>query len=437
MDYRKLLPKSFTELFDVEIENIFTESQLNDLANLSSGLKEPLQKFISDLQAKHAKLKTDSIRQIDMIETRSEITESKLELIKNELEDKDKALTSAKEQCTSLSNKNKELSDSVKALEISLYEKEKSWNAKEHQLLSANSKLELERDKFSDMLTQRNNEIDRLTDEWRQLTDKLKEANSLRIMAQTLAEDSKSELVIIQNREVRLKSELAQTTHQVEVLSKELQAKFDEITSTRKEKSVQLLQLQATLDETIEKLNQAEQLLEISKKAQSEQCEQIEHYIKKLNEAKDNQINMEERYRLEVISQEKLVNLYKSYKDDAEKKLPELAKIAEDSQNLEEELSTANQLLESFHKRQSLMELTDEDIEEMSPVAAAACKMLRSNTSLTQNIEESAPTLRVQKRDYLRCLERNEQLTLLLKEATEARSLYWLFFVYLLFFFYS
>ena len=67
MDFRDLMPKSFTELFDIQLTSVFSEEQLNKLNNLSGDLRFTLENFLKDIQTKHETLKTDSVKKFDQL----------------------------------------------------------------------------------------------------------------------------------------------------------------------------------------------------------------------------------------------------------------------------------------------------------------------------------------------------------------------------------
>ena len=53
------------DLFELEINTVFNEQQLNELNKLPVDLKSTLEKFIKDIQVKHETLKTDYIKKVD------------------------------------------------------------------------------------------------------------------------------------------------------------------------------------------------------------------------------------------------------------------------------------------------------------------------------------------------------------------------------------
>ena len=175
-------------------------------------------------------------------------------------------------------------------------------------------------------------------------------------------------------------------------------------------------QLQTTLEEKIGYIR----LLEGKEEALNGDKEVIQARLdslcERLKEARDSNSNLEEGYNDEIRAQTNLVSLYKSKASDAEEKSGELAKAVEELQGLlkqsserygalednlekekeenkqeiqrrneairglKKELEDANELIKSLKQRG----LTEEGINQLSPAAAAASKLIKSGMSLTQ-----------------------------------------------------
>ena len=205
----------------------------------------------------------------------------------------------------------------------------------------------------------------------------------------------------------------------------------------------------------------------------------------RLKDARDSNTNLEEGYNEEIRAQTNVANLYKTKATDSEEKSTELAKAVEELQgllkqsserygalednlekekeenkeeirrrneairSLRKELDDANELIKTLKHRG----LTEDGINQLSPAAAAASKMIKSGMSLTQvytqlvscqeellnakdenrqlntyieqilsDIEERAPAFKRQRDDYDSALETIEGLKLELEKEKESRA---------------
>ncbi|KAK3745429.1 hypothetical protein QZH41_010253, partial [Actinostola sp. cb2023] len=200
------------------------------------------------------------------------------------------------------------------------------------------------------------------------------------------------------------------------------------------------------------RLSHLKQSSEESKKRQSELEANVESYMEKLKEVRYQLVKSEENYKMELASQSKLAQLYK---DEAEVKkkeakemltameeLQKLLKTCEDARidlqskvkeneeyssktvtdletkisNLENELNNVNDLLQAARQR-GLAPMTPQSLAEMSPVAAATSSLLKSGMTLTEELEEKAPILQQQRKDYEQALRSNDKLTMKLETA--------------------
>ena len=245
-------------------------------------------------------------------------------------------------------------------------------------------------------------------------------------------------------------------------------------------------QLQATLEEKVGQIR----LLEGREEALNADKEVIQARLdslcERLKDARDSNTNLEEGYNEEIRAQTNLANLYKTKSSDAEEKSSELAKAVEELQallkqsserygalednlekekeenkqeiqrrneairGLKKELGDANELIKSLKQRG----LTEEGINQLSPAAAAASKLIKSGMSLTQvytqlvscqeelinskdenrqlntyveqilsDIEERAPAFKRQRDEYERAVETINSLKLELQGKMESHEL--------------
>jgi chromosome segregation ATPase len=304
------------------------------LNQLPIPIKDILLQYFNDQASYQAELKSKFDRLCVDSEQKCFSLEQQHRSDQEKLETESKISSDLHQQVADLEKRYNEISEKYREIQSTFFEKEKFWNFEEQKLLRSKAILESEKADLSELLNQRNYDVDRLTAEWKQMSEKLNETTKLRLASQASADQASSELVIIQNRESRMVRELEQVRQQNDLLNQELQARFNEIMNIRKDKSTQLIDLQSQLDDVISQANHSTQSLEQSKKIQSEQAEQIETYITKLREAKDAHIQMEEQYRSELSAQEKLINLYKVSAEEAESKMCEMMKAVEELQKL-------------------------------------------------------------------------------------------------------
>jgi len=228
------------------------------------------------------------------------------------------------------------------------------------------------------------------------------------------------------------------------MLTDELDRKNSEILNMQREASLKHLNLQTELAETCEKLRISELSVTSIKSANEEQEKHIESLMNKLKNTQELETRMEENYRAELKSVEKVSKLYQQSSEEGSEKiseletavssLQELLKTATDrygvlenkvllrflsrittfvistlaflifestfflqflatSKNFQEEIDQRDEKINGLEKElehaNELLRtvekngLTDEMIKSLSPAAAAASSMLREATSLT------------------------------------------------------
>ena len=296
------------------------------------------------------------------------------------------------------------------------------------------------------------------------------------------AEDVKSAEVSLQYREKRMEEEREYLNGQVRALTEELSRKNEEVMAARREAITKSSGLRERFEETNEKLRMAEAREAAKAEGLTATEARVEELSEKLKRARDSELQLEENYRQELSAQTKLADLYKGHCDESESKAAELTKAVNELQGmlkesadrygalensldvekaehkeeikrrneaikgLKRELDTANDLIKTMKNKG----LTEDDVERLSPSAAAASKLLKGGITLTQiysqlvasqeellaqkdenarlnsyldqilkEIESRAPGLKRQREDYERAVAAVESLTRQLDEARQ------------------
>jgi len=174
-----------------------------------------------------------------------------------------------------------------------------------------NEQLESEKLELLSVVERKNQEIDRLNDEWKTMSEKLSEANSIKCEAQAKLDQIQSQETSLKFREKRIEQEKELIQKQNTWLSEELKTKTDELVKLRKEKSSQVLELQTQLDERTEELSHLKTSADTMKESNNEMKSKVESYMEKLKEAREQFVKMEDHFKTELASQSKLAILYK------------------------------------------------------------------------------------------------------------------------------
>ncbi|XP_046856770.1 nucleoprotein TPR-like isoform X3 [Xenia sp. Carnegie-2017] len=346
-----------------------------------------------------------------------------------------------------------------------------------------NESLEGEKINFVTTLQRKNQEIDRLNEEWKTMFEKVSHANNLQCEAKVKLDELTSKETSYQLKERRLVEEKELLMKQKDWFETQLKEKSEAYFTLRKEKSLTIAQLQTSLDAKIDEANKLETLNENLKKENEDLKTNLNTFVDKLKETRDHYAKTEEHYKLELASQSKLALLYKDSSESSKSKCDELVSAVEELQKLlneanenrvevegkfseseanqenivkeydekiqtlENELKNANDLLEAARQR-GMAPMSAETLAALSPTAAATSAFLKSGMTLTQiynqyietldsleiekvengrlkgylddilkDIEEKAPLLQEQKKDYEAALITIDKLTTKLENA--------------------
>ncbi|XP_053286450.1 translocated promoter region b, nuclear basket protein isoform X2 [Pleuronectes platessa] len=303
------------------------------------------------------------------------------------------------------------------------YESVQERLSSEQTLLSkAKEELEAEKRDLVRTLERRSLEVEHVNDDLRQLNDKLVEVSTSKMSLQMKLDELEAAEVNIKYKEKRMEQEKELLHGQTSWLNEELKAKSEELLSLSREKGNKILDLKCSLENKEDELNRLQDQMASLKTSNENLQRQSEDMISKLKDAKEQQANVEEKFRNELNANIKLSNLYKGAAADAEAKSEELnlaveelhkllkdageankvleeklqesngatdkavAELNERIQSLEKELDNANDLLSSSKLRGPLgtsSMLTEEQMTTMSPTAATVSK-IKPGVKLTE-----------------------------------------------------
>ncbi|XP_078317960.1 uncharacterized protein LOC111118796 isoform X2 [Crassostrea virginica] len=449
-----------------DLNNILEQQELNQL---SADIKQKIQNVFKsrteqyeDLKVKYERLTvTSEHRQLE-VENQFADVQNKVERLTTENDQLKKDFAETDEKLKTASEKLK-----------SLQEGENSSLTTQLRLTRANETLESEKRDLTVLLEKRSKEIERLNEEWSDLSDKLAHANREKCEAQAQVTEFQSQIGTSQFTQKRLSEEKEALQRQIDLLNKDLADKIQQLFNVRKEQSARNLDLQSRLEEQTNENEHLQNTLEALRKTNAEQTKKIDQYIEKLHDAHNNQVQSDEQFRQELEANQKLADLYKGQATDLEEKCKELMRAVEELrgllkeasssyselrnqhqsdverlnveladrdnqiQNLRRELENANELIDEIKKKAT----TSEHVETLFPHAAATSKLVNSGMSLTQiyneymqasenlylekeetkrlnsyidtilqEIEEKAPLIRKQREDYEQSLETIEQM---------------------------
>uniref|UniRef100_A0A672T0U3 Nucleoprotein TPR n=1 Tax=Sinocyclocheilus grahami TaxID=75366 RepID=A0A672T0U3_SINGR len=234
----------------------------------------------------------------------------------------------------------------------------------------------------------------------KRLNDKLVETNTIKMELQLKLDELQSSEVSIQYRKKRMEQEKELLQNQNTWLNSELKSKTDELYALSRDKGKEILQLKCSLESKKEEVTRLQDQVNTLKKNNDNMQKSTEDLMNKLKEAKVQRASMEEKYRNELNANLKLCNLYKvtdilllssTANKGTEKKLSELQSVREKAESdlhekvghLEEELENANTRLADL-KRRGVPALTEEELTNLSPTAAAVAKIVKPGMKLME-----------------------------------------------------
>uniref|UniRef100_A0AAR2KQ41 Nucleoprotein TPR n=1 Tax=Pygocentrus nattereri TaxID=42514 RepID=A0AAR2KQ41_PYGNA len=358
-----------------------------EINKLPKAAQNRLEKLLSDqqteldsLKAAHERYKTDCEQQFFNVEKK--LTDAQEQLVANS-----KEYQAVREENSRLG----------KSSYPSLYEGVR--------LLSLNCLAEVSRGLFFEEL--------------KRLSDKLAETSATKNELQLKLDELQSSELSIQHREKRMEQEKELLQNQNTWLNSELKSKTDELLSVTRDKGKEILELRCSLESKKDEVTRLQDEVGGLKSTTGNLQKKTEDLLTKLKEEKDQRTGMEEKYRNELNANVRLCNLYKSAAADSEtknvelsraveelnklmkeaaeanktteKKLSDLeasrrkaeAQLQEKIRNLEKELENSNTCLTEF-KRRGVPALTEEDLTNLSPTAAAVAKIVKPGMKLME-----------------------------------------------------
>uniref|UniRef100_A0A8C9VSR1 Nucleoprotein TPR n=1 Tax=Scleropages formosus TaxID=113540 RepID=A0A8C9VSR1_SCLFO len=286
-------------------------------------------------------------------------------------------------------------------------------------LTKAKYELEAEKRELVRTLEKRSQEVEHLSEDLKRLNDKLLETNTAKMELQLKLDELQPSEVSLKYREKRMEQEKELLQTQIAWLNAELKAKTEELLTMSREKGNEILELKCNLENKKDEVTRLHDQVDSLNKSKENFQKQADNLMIKLKEAKDHQLNMEEKFQNELNAHIKLTTLYKEAATASESKCEELsraveelhkllkeageankatevklakavdlkdkmeAELREKIRNLDKELENANALL-SDCKRKGVPALTEEELTAMSPTAAAVARIVKPGMKLTE-----------------------------------------------------
>ncbi|XP_049322798.1 nucleoprotein TPR isoform X1 [Astyanax mexicanus] len=380
-----------------------------ELNKLPKAVQNKLEKLLTDQQAEldslksgHERYRTDCEQQFFNIEKK--LTETQEQLVANSKEHQ-----TVKEENIKLTEELKKLKDTE--------EEEKSTQQSEPS--KAKYELEAENKELLRSVEKKSQELENLSEDFKRISDKLVETSAARNELQLKLDEIQSSELSIQHREKRMEQEKELLQNQNTWLNSELKTKTDELFRLTRDRGKEILQIKCTLESKNEEASRLQKEVTALKKTSETLQKKAEDLLNKLKEEKDQRTAMEEKYRNELNANLRLCTLYKSSAADAEAKntelsraVEELNKLLKDSteankttgkklsdvessrgkvetelqekiKNLQKELEESNKRLAEF-KRRGVPALTEEELTNLSPTAAAVAKIVKPGMKLME-----------------------------------------------------
>lgn len=330
-----------------------------------------------------------------------------------------------------------------------------------------------ERDELAKTLERTSAEVERLQMDNSTLTKQLQSAVNAKCEALAEANEIASMKLTLEYKEKRLDQERALLNNHVETLSQSLHERTEELLNLKKDNSLRCVQLENKLMEKTQELTVALESVKSLTDINDNLTTKQEELTDRLKAERDNDAKTHELFQQELDAQTKLADLYKSVSEQNKTQAEKLEKVVADLQALLQEATEKYGDLETKYKETSLSNeeiinkkneyinmlkqeleasnemfkaLKDEnvqkEVEELSPSAAAASRLIKPGMSLTQiytqyvnvseelahekeecrrlnsyiqhiinEIEDKGPLLRKQREDYETALETIKEIS--------------------------
>ena len=244
------------------------------------------------------------------------------------------------------------------------------FQTSEYQYKSSIQLLENEKRDLNILCTKRGKENDRLTEEIKDLNNKVTTANNDKCEAQAKVNELMSEDVTRQYNEKKLEKEKEQLEKQIEWFDSQLTEKTNQLSSIRKEKNNHVLEIQMSLEEKTSELEHLQIMVASLKETIESQNNKIENLNEKLRDERDNQVTNDEQWRQELHAQKRLTELYQTASEDNDSKITELTGAVEELRKLLKDAAAAyteleNNREEELNKLNVLLNEKEESVEKL------------------------------------------------------------------------
>jgi nucleoprotein TPR len=322
-------------------------------------------------------------------------------------------------------------------------------------------------------------EVNGIVDEWHRMNDRVNYSNKLHNEVQGKVDELQDKEITLQVREQRLQQEKELLESQNQWLQAELKSKAEALVALKTESASDRVTVRTELGNKSQEASRLASLVDELRQAIKEKDAKLEVYLDKVKQARDEKLQCEESFRKEMSAQMRLTSLYQTSAEEANKRVEELITAVEELQTLhsrsmeehgkaeeqchslelraakledtvkqvQTELDNANELLK-MTKQRGEAPMSEDTLKELCPTAATTSSFLKSGMTLTQiyskyvetndallqkekenehltdylneilrDLEEKAPILMQQKREFEEALQMNEHLSEKLREA--------------------
>lgn len=318
-------------------------------------------------------------------------------------------------------------------------------NAKVKCERQAQDKLDL-----NDLLERRMNEVTQLQEEIRVLNIQLQHANEGKLEIILKGEEIEKKNLELQYQEIRMQQERELFQKQIDALNEELSQKIRQLALIRRERDVQLYDIQSNFDKKSEELNRCKDEILILKQNVEKKDKHIESLADRIREIQQQSCQLENNYKNEIAAQNSLLELHKKTNadlkasnekhfktieemqlllragkkanEDLEQALQEnkikykeeIAKWQEQISELKKELKRAQENAEI----QSYVNL-EKEVEKYYPNATTTNKIIQNNLNFSNVYTEYIRLQKELEQEKLESSQLRAQLDLVAKEANE------------------
>ena len=176
-----------------------------------------------------------------------------------------------------------------------------------------------ENSNLKELLNRRQEEIESLQQELNTICSKLKTNNEGILETSVKAGELQLKMVTIQHQEMRMSQERQLYHKQIEALNEELNAKINELMTLRRDKTIQIFELQSSIeiksDENFKYLEDIKHLKQVVEKKDKH----IESLAQRMCEMQHFRQQLEEDFQNEITAQKNLIELHKQSNNDLKK----------------------------------------------------------------------------------------------------------------------